>query len=80
MIHYKEVAWNHAELYDSIEMNVLVAEIYEVIVDDLSGIAFHKTAVDPYVKDFTFWEKYSRWKTEFNISNWHIYMAFDEDF
>ncbi len=82
MIHYKELPWNDAELaelYDSIEMKVRVHEIYEVIIEDLSGISFHKTAVAPYVKDFTFWEKYSRWKTEFDISSWHFYMAFDDE-
>ncbi|MEA4890796.1 MAG: GNAT family N-acetyltransferase [Clostridiaceae bacterium] len=83
MIRYKELPWNDAELadlYDSIEMKVHVKAIYEVIIEDLSGISFHKTAVEPYVKDFTFWEKYSRWKTEFDISNWHFYVAFDEDY
>ena len=79
MIHYEELTWNNAELYDSIEMKVTVQEIYEVRIEDLSGISFHKTAVEPYVKDFTHWEQYSRWKTEFDISDWHFYIAFDED-
>jgi ribosomal protein S18 acetylase RimI-like enzyme len=78
MIEYKELLWNNADIYDSIEMKVDVREIYEVLFDNLNGVSFHKKAVEPYIKDFTQWENYSSWKQQFDISNWYFYVAFDE--
>lgn len=78
MIIYREIPSCDADLYDNIEMKVLVTEIYEVIARDLEGISFEKRSVIPYWKDFTIWDKYANWKRQFNISNWYFVVAFDD--
>ena len=55
MSHYREIAWDDAAIYDDVEMKVIVSEIYEVVIKDLSGITFRRKSVEPTVKDFTTW-------------------------
>ena len=76
-ICYTEIEKTDAYIYDKVEMKVRVEEIYEVVIKDLDGISFIKRAVAPYIKDFSGHANYKRWNQQFDLSNWHFFMAFD---
>lgn len=76
-ICYTEIEKTDAYIYDKVEMKVRVEEIYEVVIKDLDGISFIKKAVAPYIKDFSGHANYKRWNQQFDLSNWHFFMAFD---
>ena len=76
-IQYTELRKTDACIYDKVEMKVPVKEIYEVEIKDLSGITFQKRDTVPYVKDFSGDANFKRWNQQFDLSNWHFFMAFD---
>lgn len=75
---YREISQEQAEkIYDLIDMKVDVQEIYEMDINDLNGIFFRKIAVLPYQKDFTKWDNFQSWKKQFDLTNWHFFLAMD---
>ena len=81
MITYKEVDKSYFELYDKVEMNVLVRSKYiiERIDSGLGGILLKEVEVEPYIKDLSVYEHAIEYEKQFDISNWRFYMAFDGD-
>jgi GNAT superfamily N-acetyltransferase len=82
MITFKKADFDCLELYNQIPMKVLVTRIIEVKKSGtgLGVIAyeFHEKDVRPYIKDFAEeGESAVRWKKEFDISHWALFMAFD---
>lgn len=77
MIRYLEAGPECGEVYDRIEMKAKISQIYQVEFRDLEGIAFHKVPVTPCEKDFAQWERFSLWEQQFDLSNWHFFLALD---
>jgi len=81
VITYKEVDKSYFELYDKVEMNVLVRSKYivERIDSGLGGILLKEVEVEPYIKDLSVYERAIEYEKQFDISNWRFYMAFNGD-
>jgi len=80
MITYKKVDRTYFQQYDLIPMLVYVSSYYQVnkINHGLSGFTFEEVPVKPYTKDMSIYEIASEYEEQFDISNWAVFMAFDE--
>ena len=45
----------------------------------MGGIRFIETPVEPYIKDMSIYEIATEYEKQFDISNWVVFMAFDND-
>lgn len=79
MIMIKEVDKSFLGLYDTVSMNVHVHSEYKVkrVNNGLGGFALEEVQVKPYVKDLSIYECAAEYEKEFDITNWHFFMAFD---
>ena len=79
MITYKEVDKSFLKQYDKVEMNVYIQSEYTVerIDNGLGGFILKEVKVKPYIKDLSIYERATEYEKEFDITNWHFYMAFD---
>jgi len=83
MITYKKMDFGCLEIYDQISMRLEVAKIFQVnkIGKGLEGIKyeFNEKEVTPYVLDFVNGESATRWRKNFDVTNWSIFIAFDNE-
>lgn len=75
----REVGRECFPLYDSVPMNVEVRSEYRLqpIDGGLGGLALTEVPVAPHIKDLSQYEKATEYETQFDISRWRFYMAFD---
>ena len=81
MILYKKVDSVYFPQYDTIPMLVHVASYYrlEKINRGLGGINLVETPIEPYIKDMSVYEIATEYEKQFNISNWAVFMAFEDE-
>lgn len=81
MIYIKEMDKLCFEIYDTISMNVDVRTVYKInrIDNGLGGFNFEEVEVKPYIKDLSMYERATEYESNFDITNWRFYMAFDDE-
>lgn len=81
MFYVKKMDKTCFEMYDTISMNVDVRTEYKIkrIDNGLGGLIFEEVQVTPYIKDLSVYERATEYEKNFDITNWHFYMAFDDD-
>lgn len=81
MFYVKQMDKTCFEMYDMISMNVDVRSEYKIkrIDNGLGGLMFEEVQVTPYIKDLSVYERATEYEKNFDITNWHFYMAFDDD-
>ena len=79
MLTIKEVDKSFLGLYDSVSQNVNVHSEYKVERrnNGLGGFILEEVPVEPYTKDLSIYERAAEYEKEFDITNWHFFMAFD---
>ena len=68
-------------MYDTVSMHVDVRTEYKVkrINNGLGGLIFEEVQVKPYIKDLSVYGRATEYEKKFDITNWHFYMAFDDE-
>jgi GNAT superfamily N-acetyltransferase len=81
MIIFKQVDESYFKMYDEIPMLVQVNTVFvpKVVNNGLGGILFNEINVEPYTWDISHYEVASDYAKDFDISNWAIFMAFNEN-
>ena len=81
MLLIKQIYEDMLSEYDKIDMTVNVDKIYSLEKQNrgLGGMLFKEKAIEPYINDFSVYEKISELPERFDISNWAFFMAFDDD-
>jgi GNAT superfamily N-acetyltransferase len=81
MITFKQVDESYFKMYDEIPMLVQVNTVLlpSVVDNGLGGILFNEVNVEPYTWDISHYEVASDYTNDFDISNWAIFMAFNEN-
>lgn len=81
MITFSQVDKTHFSRYDEIPMLVHIKSQYQIekINNGLGGFLLKEIPVDEYTKSFNEYEIASDYEKQWDISNWAIFMAFDDD-
>jgi len=80
VITYKKVDRTYFPQYDEIPMLVHVDSYYRLdkINRGLGGIRLVETPIESYTKDMSIYEVATEYEDHFDISNWAVFMAFDD--
>ena len=79
MVTFKEMDKTCFAMYDQVTQNVEIKSEYQIkrVDNGLGGLLLEEVPVTPHVKDLSVYERATEYEQNFDVSNWHFYMAFD---